>query len=70
MKAQTCAEFLGWQERPHNQRPYALWNLRIDIPGHCAGSTVITATLERAGYHMIEPPLPEDKDVQIGQTYE
>jgi hypothetical protein len=50
------AIWCGWQPNLDGLPPYALWNLTQDIPGHCAGSTVVSRTLERAGYIVEEPP--------------
>lgn len=40
------ADFCGWQEDGMGGG-FPLWNLKINIPGHPAGSTVVEATLEK-----------------------
>jgi hypothetical protein len=57
LTAPCPAVFLAWQEAAWpGEPPWALWNLTAAIPGHPAGSTVVTRTLERAGYAVEEPP--------------
>lgn len=50
------AVFVGWQPTwPPGQPPLALWNLTAALPDHPVGSTVVTSTLEAAGYRVQEP---------------
>lgn len=41
------AEYKGYQEGCAEIPGFHLWNLRHDIPGHPAGSTVAQSTLDR-----------------------
>lgn len=59
------ADFIGVQSGCGVVADIELYNLRADIPGHRAGSTVSAQTLRAAGYVVGQPPaaLPTANDV-------
>lgn len=60
------AVFYGWQETLPGCAPLALWRLTAPVLGHPTGSTVVTETLQVAGYQVHEPaPPPQTKTAPV-----
>ncbi len=49
--------YRGFQEGFDDVPGFHLYNLLVDIPGHCAGSTVTAKTLRAAGLEVPSTPI-------------
>lgn len=55
---EPTAIWIGFQEGYGDLADFDLYNLKVTIPGHCAGSTVTATTLRMAGLEVPTKELP------------
>jgi len=55
------AVFAGVQHCSGIMPDFELWTLTVDIPGHCAGSSIDGKSIEAAGYELPPKLTPEQE---------